>query len=84
MHVQIPETGKIYAFNEGNYEAWEPKLKEYIDNLKVADNWDGKPYSARCCQSPPPLLANAKMRCCNPQALLLRLVACTSLAHAPA
>lgn len=45
--VKIPESGKIYAFNEGNYEGWEPQLRGYIDNLKKADKWDGKPYSAR-------------------------------------
>lgn len=45
--MQVPESGKIYAFNEGNYEGWEPKLREYIDSLKNAKKWGGKPYSAR-------------------------------------
>ena len=46
MH-QVPESGKIYAFNEGNYEGWEPGMRQYIDSLKDAKKWGGKPYSAR-------------------------------------
>lgn len=45
--MQVPETGKIYAFNEGNYQGWEPKLREYMDGLKDGEKWGGKPYSAR-------------------------------------
>ena len=49
--MQIPETGKIYAFNEGNYFGWTPELREYIDSLKTPEKWGGKPYSARCACS---------------------------------
>ena len=45
--IKIPETGKIYSFNEGNYGGWTPQLKAYMDSLKDADKWGGKPYSAR-------------------------------------
>ena len=45
--LKVPNLGKIYAFNEGNYGSWTPKLKEYMDSLKDADKWNGKPYSAR-------------------------------------
>jgi len=45
--IKIPEKGMIYAFNEGNYQGWTPELRSYIDSLKDADNWGGKPYSAR-------------------------------------
>ncbi len=45
--IKIPEEGKIYAFNEGNYQGWTPELRAYIDSLKDADKWGGKPYSAR-------------------------------------
>ena len=46
--VKIPEKGKIYSFNEGNYVNWEPGLKEYMDALKKGGHTeDGKPYSAR-------------------------------------
>jgi fructose-1,6-bisphosphatase I len=43
-NIQIPKSGKIYSFNEGNYELWDDKLKSYVDSLK---NPDPKPYSAR-------------------------------------
>lgn len=45
--AQVPESGKIYSFNEGNYGSWAPHLQEYMDSLKVAEKWGGKPYSAR-------------------------------------
>ncbi|KAK9825029.1 hypothetical protein WJX74_002290 [Apatococcus lobatus] len=45
--LKVPNLGKIYAFNEGNYEGWTPKLKEYMDSLKSSEKWNGKPYSAR-------------------------------------
>ena len=48
----MPESGKIYSFNEGNYGSWAPHLQEYMDSLKDADKWDGKPYSARCGSQP--------------------------------
>ena len=50
--AQVPESGKIYSFNEGNYGSWAPHLQQYMDSLKVADKWDGKPYSARCGPQP--------------------------------
>lgn len=44
---QVPESGKIYAFNEGNYGGWEKGLQDYMMSLKDADKHGGKPYSAR-------------------------------------
>ncbi|VAH89201.1 unnamed protein product [Triticum turgidum subsp. durum] len=44
--VQIPKSGKIYSFNEGNYALWDDKLKKYMDSLKEPGT-SGKPYSAR-------------------------------------
>ncbi|KAF5750879.1 fructose-1 6-bisphosphatase chloroplastic-like [Tripterygium wilfordii] len=44
--IQIPKAGKIYSFNEGNYQLWDDKLKKYIDDLKDPGP-SGKPYSAR-------------------------------------
>ncbi|KAH7433225.1 hypothetical protein KP509_07G060400 [Ceratopteris richardii] len=44
--IKIPSKGKIYAFNEGNYQLWDDKLKKYIDDLKDPGP-TGKPYSAR-------------------------------------
>ncbi|KAJ6922468.1 hypothetical protein NC652_016191 [Populus alba x Populus x berolinensis] len=45
-NIQIPKAGKIYAFNEGNYQLWDDNLKKYIDDLKDPGP-SGKPYSAR-------------------------------------
>lgn len=42
---QIPKSGKIYAFNEGNYLLWDEKLRKYMDALKDPGP-SGKPYSA--------------------------------------
>ncbi len=44
---QVPEVGKIYSFNEGNYGGWTEGLQNYINSLKDASKWDGKPYSSR-------------------------------------
>lgn len=43
--LQIPKRGKIYSFNEGNYAQWDEPTKAYMDSLKDADKWGGKPYS---------------------------------------
>jgi len=42
-NIKIPESGKIYSFNEGNLKGWSDGLKEYMDFVKDGD----KPYSAR-------------------------------------
>ncbi|KAG2251996.1 hypothetical protein Bca52824_082132 [Brassica carinata] len=59
-------TGKIYSFNEGNYQMWDENMKKYIDDLKDPGP-SGKPYSTRyiwseifiglCCTS-----KNGKLR----------------------
>lgn len=46
-NVKIPRSGKIYSFNEGNYQLWDENLKKYIDDLKDPSGPSGKPYSAR-------------------------------------
>jgi len=47
--IKIPDKDgqKIYSFNEGNYQGWSPELQQYMDSLKDADKWGGKPYSSR-------------------------------------
>jgi fructose-1,6-bisphosphatase I len=45
--IQVPKTGKIYSFNEGNYAMWTDGLKKYMDSLKTGGKDGGKPYSAR-------------------------------------
>ncbi|XP_031128891.1 fructose-1,6-bisphosphatase, chloroplastic-like [Ipomoea triloba] len=45
-NIKIPKTGKIYSFNEGNYELWDEKLKNYLGYLRTPGD-NGKPYSGR-------------------------------------
>lgn len=45
--LQVPDSGKIYAFNEGNYAGWEKGLQDYMMSLKDPEKHGGKPYSAR-------------------------------------
>jgi fructose-1,6-bisphosphatase I len=54
-NIKIPDTGKIYSFNEGNYALWDKPVQEYMDSLKVPEKWGGKPYSVRLRASPQPL-----------------------------
>ena len=47
-NIKVPESGKIYSFNEGNYGMWSEGLKKYMDSLKDGGKEAGsKPYSAR-------------------------------------
>lgn len=43
--IQIPEDGKIYSVNEGNYDQFSDGVKSYIDYCR--DSVNKKPYSAR-------------------------------------
>jgi len=45
--IKIPEKGKIYSFNEGNFGSWSKELQDYVASLKDGEKWGGKPYSAR-------------------------------------
>ncbi|KAF5471578.1 hypothetical protein F2P56_008358 [Juglans regia] len=45
-NIKIPKTGKIYSFNEGNYDLWDEKLKTYLTHLRQPGS-NGKPYSGR-------------------------------------
>ncbi|KAJ8570874.1 hypothetical protein K7X08_037846 [Anisodus acutangulus] len=44
--IKIPKAGRIYSFNEGNYDLWNEKLQNYIDHLRKPGP-NGKPYSGR-------------------------------------
>ncbi|MDR2892378.1 MAG: class 1 fructose-bisphosphatase [Deltaproteobacteria bacterium] len=46
-NMTIPERGKIYSVNEGNYPLWDDKTKSAINHFKSFDNWRSSPYSAR-------------------------------------
>lgn len=45
-NVCIPEKGKYYSINEGNYHKWDTGVQRYVDHLKNAPD-GGKPYSLR-------------------------------------
>ncbi|MFA6469134.1 MAG: class 1 fructose-bisphosphatase [Bacteroidota bacterium] len=46
-NIKIPQRGKIYSVNEGNYKWWEPGMKKYIKYLQEEDKATQRPYSAR-------------------------------------
>jgi len=45
-NIKIPNHGRIYSLNEGNYFSWPQGLKNYIKYLQ-ANMFEGKPYQAR-------------------------------------
>ena len=45
--MEIPQRGKVYAANEGNYHKWPERTRRYFDWLKLSDKATGRPYSAR-------------------------------------
>ncbi|MFH1490963.1 MAG: class 1 fructose-bisphosphatase, partial [Pseudomonadota bacterium] len=46
-NISIPEKGKIYSVNEGNYQYWDEKTKALIDHFKSKDKASGRPYTSR-------------------------------------
>jgi fructose-1,6-bisphosphatase I len=45
--IRIPQRGKYYSVNEGNYHSWEDGMKRYVDYLKESDKATGRPYGLR-------------------------------------
>lgn len=45
--IRIPDRGKVYATNEGNWHKWTPGMQKYVEYLKVSDKPTGRPYSGR-------------------------------------
>lgn len=45
--ITIPERGKYFSVNEGNYSYWDKGVQLYIDSLKEVNRAKGRPYSAR-------------------------------------
>jgi fructose-1,6-bisphosphatase I len=43
-NIHMPKRGSTYSANEGNYHAWSPGVRRYVDSLKDAHN---KPYKGR-------------------------------------
>ena len=45
--IHIPEEGKIYSVNEGNYYKWDDATREIIDAFKSGKNYQNRSYSSR-------------------------------------
>lgn len=45
--IRIPKSGTIYSINEGNYNAWQRGLRDYIKWLQQPDEATRRPYTAR-------------------------------------
>jgi fructose-1,6-bisphosphatase I len=45
--IVTPETGRIYALNEGNLNQCDPGLKDYAEYCRQDDPATGRPYSGR-------------------------------------
>lgn len=46
-NIQIPEEGKIFSINEGNYSDFPNGIKNYISWCKEKDKESNRPYGAR-------------------------------------
>lgn len=46
-NIQIPQNGKIFSVNEGNYHDFPVGIKRYIDYCKEKDKATNRPYGAR-------------------------------------
>lgn len=42
--IKIPPRGTVYSFNEGNSQKWDPRVRDYVNNLKTGQCQAGKPY----------------------------------------
>lgn len=46
-NIRIPERGKIYSVNEGNYPYWSKGVQGYVRWIKEPDESSDRPYSSR-------------------------------------
>jgi len=46
-NIRIPEKGKVYSVNEGNYPYWDENTSGLVDYFKSKDTETGRPYSSR-------------------------------------
>ena len=46
-NIKIPEKGKIYSVNEGNYCHWDERTRALVDYFKAYDKESGRPYTSR-------------------------------------
>ncbi|KJS05120.1 MAG: fructose 1,6-bisphosphatase [Flavobacteriales bacterium BRH_c54] len=45
--IKSPDDGRLYSFNEGNYNTFSKGLQKYCDWVKEEDASTGRPYSCR-------------------------------------
>lgn len=45
--IKTPDDGRLYSFNEGNYNTFSGGLQKYCDWVKEEDPSTGRPYSCR-------------------------------------
>lgn len=46
-NIKTPDDGRLYSFNEGNYNSFSKGLQKYCDWVKEEDPSTGRPYSCR-------------------------------------
>jgi fructose-1,6-bisphosphatase I len=46
-NIKMPADGRLYSFNEGNYNTYSKGLQKYCDWVKEEDKSTGRPYSCR-------------------------------------
>jgi len=46
-NIQVPKKGKAYGINEGNFHAWHPGQRAFVEHLRTPDKASGRPYSLR-------------------------------------
>ncbi|MES0362834.1 MAG: class 1 fructose-bisphosphatase [Desulfobacteria bacterium] len=46
-NIRIPEKGKTYSVNEGNYYFWDEKVQNVVEYFKTPDIKTGRPYTLR-------------------------------------
>jgi fructose-1,6-bisphosphatase I len=46
-NIRIPEKGKTYSVNEGNYYFWDEKVQNLVEYFKTPDIKTGRPYTLR-------------------------------------
>merc|ERR1712094_57115 len=60
--IKIPETGKIYSFNEGNAANWSEGLKNYMSHVKAPE---GRAAAPNRPATSAPSWATSTARCCT-------------------
>ena len=46
-NVRMPEKGRIYSVNDGNYNFWDEGTRKYIDYVREKDPETERPYTSR-------------------------------------